>query len=97
MVISSHGIFIRRHGYQHADVVAQHRVLYGVPAQQHAGRSQGAPAVFTVLEKIGQAGCFGLLVLSKNRFRLDTVKHLGAAYAHLYRQLLRALVPIHSS
>jgi hypothetical protein len=32
-----------------------------------------APAVFTVLEKIGQAGCFGILILSKNRFRLDKI------------------------
>lgn len=32
-----------------------------------------APVVFTILEKIGQAGCFGLLALSKDRLRLDRV------------------------
>lgn len=32
-----------------------------------------APAVFTVLEQIGQAGSFGILVLSKDHFRLHKV------------------------
>lgn len=32
-----------------------------------------APVIFTILEKIGQVACFGLLALSKDRLRLDRV------------------------
>jgi hypothetical protein len=47
-----------------------------------------APAVFTVLKNIGQAGCFGILVVSKNRLRLGTISIWAVPMLSLSQHIL---------